>query len=724
MGRFSRSRCVWLGAGSMLALACSPALAQTSPPGAPANSPASAPAGADATSFPTIFFAPYNPVTAADMVARVPGFELRDGDDRRGFGAAAGNLLINGERPSSKTAASELLKRIPAGNVVRIDVLSGSDANSDVRGQSQLVNVVLAAASKQTSSTTFVAGLRYLQFSSRAAWVLQASKTFVLSPRAEIAIDLQAPNLLGRGESREILVDRVGTITGSRFQIGQPDNASLQAAANLRWRPTTRDSVHVNLQFVPAWNASDAEQVEYAPSGALRNSLTGRTEYDHNHTAELGGDWEHRLAPSLTAKLITLVSQASVDQHDRFDVFAAPATTLVRTQDRSTTSGERIVRGQLKWTHAAHTLEFGTEGAFNYRDTTLDIVSQPTGGVATHVPLAVAAARVEETRGEAFVTDVWTASSRLAVEGGVNVEVSRIAQTGDQIQQRQFRYVKPRVSATYTFSPRSILRVSLLRDVAQLDFTEFSSAVDFVNTASTQGNPNLKPEKAWKSRVEWEQRLAERTSITIAAFADRVEDVHDLIAINGFDAYGNIGVGRRLGVELRANTPLDRLGLHNAELRFNGLYQQTRVTDPITGQTRSFSVPVERQGSVPGSPTLNAGNKDWAYVVNFRQNRPRLSSSWGAAVIQWSGRAEYRRAEIIESVRPEPRLDLYFETTAVKPVTMRISVNNLMVTAENRTRTFYVGGRGSNTIQKAELRHTNGGPEGTRVLGFQVSGKF
>ena len=68
--------------------------------------------------FEGAFFKQYNPVTAADIVNRVPGFEIDDGEALRGFGATAGNVLVNGERPSSKVMISEQLKRIPADSVL------------------------------------------------------------------------------------------------------------------------------------------------------------------------------------------------------------------------------------------------------------------------------------------------------------------------------------------------------------------------------------------------------------------------------------------------------------------------------------------------------------------------------------------------------------------------------------------------------------------------------
>lgn len=719
MGYSSAARRAGVGAVSLLALAQAATAARA------AEQAQAEVAKAAPTAFPASFFAQYNPITAADIVARIPGFDLRDGDDRRGFGSGSGNLLINGERPSSKTVPSELLKRIPAANVVRVELLSGSDAGSDVRGQSQIVNVVVNQAAGGGGATSFAAGLRHIQYSNRIAWTLQASRTFALSPKADLSVDLQGPTLMGRGVYRERLLSGGGVLQGWRYQASQSQNITAQGSAQLAWRPTTADTVNLNLQFVPTWNGTDIAQYEALANNALKTSLAGRTDYENNYTAELGGNWEHRFSPALSVKLIGLVSDASVDQTDRFDIHTAPASDLTRTQDRSTRSGERIGRAQVRWAAApGHTFEFGAEGAFNFRDTSLDITNQVAGGPPIPVPLAVANARVEEVRGEVFAGDVWQATPALTLEAGLNFETSRISQTGDQQQERDLSFLKPRFSATYDAGPRGTLRFSMLRDVAQLDFAEFSSAVDFVNASSIQGNPDLVPETAWKAKLEWDMRLGRRAALTVAAFADKVQDVHDLVDIGGFDAYGNIGDGTRFGAEVRGMVPLAAVGLPNAELRFSGLYQQTRVTDPITGEKRSFSVPLERQDTASGSPTLNAGNKDWAYLFNFRDNLPSISSSWGVTLFQWAGRSEYRRAETIDYVRSKPRMDLFFETTLIKPVTVRLYVNNLLVSSDERTRTFFVGDRDTGVVQRVEVRDSYGGPEGSRAFGFMISGRF
>lgn len=711
----------WLAGAALIVGAAwvADASAQTAP-----TASVAATAQSDTTSFPAAYFAAYNPVTAADMVSRIPGFELRDGDDRRGFGGTAGNLLINGERPSSKATPSDLLKRISATDVARIDVVAGTNAQSDVRGQSQFVNVI-TRTTKKSASTSYTLGVRNIQFSNRFAWITQISSSIPLGPKADLSVDLQSPTIFGRAVNRDVLLSSAGTVTGSRLFVARPTYIGLQGSARLRWKPNAQNVVNFNAQYTPNWNVADSFQVETLPNGYLSASILGRTEYPQNYGLEVGADWDHRINSSLSTKLIVLVSNGELDQWDSFDIYNAPTTRLTRIQDRMIQSGERIVRGRLKWTaSSAHTLEFGAEGAFNFRDTNLTITNQFPGKAPTPVLLPVADARIEETRVEVFASDIWTVSPRLNIETDLNIEASRITQSGDQQQQRDFKYIKPRLIATYTLSPDTALHASLIRDVSQLDFAEFSSAVDFVNTSTILGNPSLRPEKAWKMRLEWESRLTARTAVTAAAFYDRIEDVHDLVVLNGQDAYGNIGNGRKLGVEVRASMPLSGVGIPNAELRLSGLVQQTRVTDPLTGKERSFSIPMERQGTPGGAMVLNGGNKDWAYVVNFRQNLPTLKSSWGVIMTQWAGRQEYRLAEAYDYVRKEPRVDLFVETTAFKPVTTRVFASNIFTSTETRTRSFYAGSRASGRVSRSEIRESDGASEASRVIGVQVSGHF
>jgi hypothetical protein len=165
------------------------------------------------------------------------------------------------------------------------------------------------------------------------------------------------------------------------------------------------------------------------------------------------------------------------------------------------------------------------------------------------------------------------------------VETSRIRQSGDAEQARSFTFVKPRMVATWNRSPGDQLRLRLERDVAQLDFTEFASAVSLFDGTVDLGNPDLAPERTWRAQLDWERRLGPKALVTLSAFYEQVEDVQDQIPVAGqFDAPGNIGDGRRYGVKLDVLAPLDRVGLPRGELRVRTLLQDTRVQDPVSAR--------------------------------------------------------------------------------------------------------------------------------------------
>jgi hypothetical protein len=685
------------------------------------------------------YFGAYNPVTAFDMVSRVPGFEIDDGESRRGFGATAGNVLVNGERPSSKTTISDQLKRIPAGSVIRVELISGSSSNSDVRGQTQLVNVVVRKATVADSPTTFVLAARHIQYSDRIGWTAQVSRSIPLGDDAELALDFQVPNLRGRTEGFEAVRNGAGVLTEVRDAYGQPNNIGLQGSAVLKWRPTARDNINLNVQVGPTWNTTGNASYDFRPNGALARALTGRSEYENNYSGEFGADWEHRFSDTLSAKAIGLISTSNVDQSDEFRIFFPPGTSVVREQQRQTEGGERVGRVALTWLPAAgHTLEFGGEVAYNFRDTALDIQQSLNGGPAVDVPLAISDTLVEELRGEAFVTEVWNVTKALTLEAGFTFEASRITQSGDEAKEREFTYPKPRLVGTYALPNGDQLRASIERDVSQLDFSEFASSVNVIDNSSLRGNPNLKPEQTWKSRIEWEHRFGKRGALTLAAFHNAIEDVRDFVAIdaagnlvtgsatppNVGDGIGNIGDGTRTGVEVRGTLPLSFIGLNTAELRFSGLVQESEVTDPWTGEKRAISINSERTGSPSGAAVLNGGDKDWAYIISYRHELPSLSSAWGSNLLQWSAREEYRYDEIIEYERPDPRLEFFYETTAIKPFTVRFFLNNIFSPPETRVWTFYTANRAVGAVREVWTRKNKGGPEGTRSFGVQVSGRF
>lgn len=156
------------------------------------DQPAPAPAqGTRTTAYDAGFFAQYAPSTALDIARRVPGFTLELGDtDRRGFAGSAGNVVINGARPSSKAETLETtLARVPARSVVRVEVGPGDLYGSEYSGKSQVLNVILSAQGGFDGNATVAARRIYTGHitptGSASAMIKRGASTFNLSADTE-----------------------------------------------------------------------------------------------------------------------------------------------------------------------------------------------------------------------------------------------------------------------------------------------------------------------------------------------------------------------------------------------------------------------------------------------------------------------------------------------------------------------------------------------------------
>src|SRR5262249_3684516 len=81
------------------------------------------------------------------------------GVDVRGFTGTAGNVVINGARPSTKSETLDvLLNRIPASRVIRVEVGPGDLFGADYSGKSQVANLILKEDGGIAGNATISAG--------------------------------------------------------------------------------------------------------------------------------------------------------------------------------------------------------------------------------------------------------------------------------------------------------------------------------------------------------------------------------------------------------------------------------------------------------------------------------------------------------------------------------------------------------------------------------------
>lgn len=662
---------------------------------------------APAQSYAQDFFTTFNPVTAEDMIRRIPGFTLDNGDNRRGFGGTAGNVLINGERPSSKTPLGDQLARISARDVLRIDVYSGASERGEASGQTLLADVRLRPR-EAGATNTYVLQASQLDPSGSINPLIVLTSGFKAGD-VSFNLALQAqPSRRGRIEYAK----HVDTAAGARVSDGQEflqgHYWEYKLSGRASWKPSESDAFNINAQLTPSRDGRHTFSQTYTPAGALTQTDNSRVTGDNAWAAELGADWERRLSAEASFKVIGLASSKHTGSSERYSTrFAGPAfrNTLI---ERSADSGEYVTRGVFSWKpDKSHAVDFGGEFAFNYLDSGLDVRVQ-TGAGATNATPPVANTRVEESRAEAFISDKWRLSDTLRLEAGLTVETSTITQSGDAAQERSFTYVKPRLGMIWAVDQATELRALLERDVAQLDFTEFASAVSLFDGTVDLGNPDLEPERTWRAQLDLEHRFGAKGVVVVSLFNDEVDAVQDQIPIAGlFDGPGNLGSGRRTGARLDATAPLDAIGLRGGELRVKGSVQKTTVDDPVTGETRRFSQ-----------------EPDWSYSIDYRQALPDLKMAWGALYERADKIQIFRLKELRTTQWDDPNLDFYIETTAIPGMLVRFTVSDVLRPQEVRERRFFTPDRSRPTnLSTVETRSAIGG-YGTRSYAIRVSGRF
>lgn len=204
-----------------------------------------------AQSYAADFFAPFNPVTAEDMIRRLPGFSLDGGDDRRGFAGAAGNVLINGERPSSKTALAEQLSRISARDVLRIDIRVGGGDGTDVSGQTMIADVRLRPR-EAGATNTFVAQASQLNPSESINPLIVLTSGFKAGD-VNVNVALQAqPSRRGRIEYEKETRNGAGALVSQGPEFLQGSYWEYRMSGRASWKAGESDAFNVNLQATPS----------------------------------------------------------------------------------------------------------------------------------------------------------------------------------------------------------------------------------------------------------------------------------------------------------------------------------------------------------------------------------------------------------------------------------------------------------------------------------------
>lgn len=686
MGQRLGTGLVQLGTAAFALLTVSEeAMAQTAV--APAPAAATSSTGTDGRDiYEAAYFTQYAPSTALDIVQRIPGFSLDSGDaDVRGFGGAAGNLVIDGARPSAKSDSLQtILSRIPASRVLRVEVGSGDLFSAEYSGRPRVANLVLRDDG----------GL-----SGTIEGRVMRDHTGILAPQGSVSALLRSGRstfTASLGYENEDFVERgtdtlralpSGTIT--EFRIKQNDIRDQEWFGTASWAFDGGTNRTANLNGRYERNRFTLRQTNNVQPavGVERNDRL--SDLARNTQWEIGGDVTRPLAGG-GIKLIGLYRTVSADsRNDSFNIVAGNVTGGF-LQFVDTRRDEAV--GRLVWNRAnvgGWSLETGVEGAFNRLDSNVDLFSVTGSGTQIPIDLTVDEAVVSEYRGEAFVNAGRALSPKLRLDVGLTYETSRLTVRGDAEAERSLRFLKPKLSLDWRPGDGWRMQASLTRTVAQLDFDDFVGAAELANDRVDGGNPDLLPQRAWEVRASVERPVLGDGRVQIAFVYDRISLLQDRVPIDGGgDAPGNLGNGRRLALSGTVDVPLAALGLTGARFTATGVIRDTSVRDPYTGLKRDFS-----------------GPSRWYAELGFRQDLGKIA--YGINYYGQPRNRVFRRNEIDSFDGQEPFLIAFAEYRATPKTTVTVTVENLLDVSSTRKRLFFTPDRTTPTPSLVEDRERN-----------------
>lgn len=627
------------------------------------------------------FFADAHPNTAMDMVMRLPGFSFDGGADVRGFAGAAGNVLVDGARPTSKQDnLQSVLNRIPASQVDHLEVIRGGALGIDMQGRTVIANVVRKAGSGLQTVASVANGAYY---NGRQA----PSGRLELSRREDgrtLEGSLVASHFVddGAGDGPRVRTDAAGaTLVRSDLHANAGGNEATATGAYET--PLGDGKFRVNGLFsYNNYNDDEDDHLSF-PAPALE-TLRDR---QHREKTELGVHYEQPLSPRTKLELLAV-------QQVRWNHYRSAFTTAVEADvfRETDTAGESIARAVVRFERDPKlSLEGAVEGAFNIQKSDSRFAVN-----GADIPLPAAKVTVSEKRGEASLSATWKPAPKVVVEAALRAEISNIASTGDAVLEKTLFYPKPRLLLTWSPDAADQVRLRLERKIGQLNFSDFAASSNLSAGQVRAGNPDLKPWQAWEAEAVYEKHFGKAVAVLTLRRA-WINDVVDRIPIYDgsggvFDAPGNIGAAVQNDLALDITLPLDHLGLKHGQIKANGGVRDSRVTDPTTGQMRRIS-----------------GQRPFNYAAHFTHNLPMLKVNWGIDVYNRWTQTLYRFNEI-DVYKLKTWVDIFVEYTPRPDTSFRLQVDNIGSRGFQRVLYVYPGPRNTNSLAYVDDRRQDFGP--------------
>lgn len=638
--------------------------------------------------FPAGFFTSFHPNSALDMVKRIPGFTFAPGDATlRGMAEAAGNVVIDGKRIADKNfTLDQVLDRIPAGQVDRIVLIRGGAPGIDMLDQPMVANVIRKADAKSTTAVT-VSNASYADGRIAPGITIERSGSLGGGKSLSLSASLSRYVELDKGDGHRL---RTGA-NGDSIQQAWVDAASggLTGYAQGTFEaPAWKGQLRLNGTITWTDYRDHQRDTQYAP-------ILVMSRLDENLGGLGGGQFGAEMGAHFSRNVGDLASETTallrLGRKSYSSLLSAP--DKVTAFDEHDRTSEALLRSQFRYTASGtFSAAFSVEGAYNRLDTN-SLLSFNDFPIA----LPDAQARVTEARGEVGAQATWQGTARLQIESGAHFEASQIRADADQRQQRTYIYPKPFARIAWSPTPAQQIRVRIEREVGQLDFANFIAAATLDKGSVSSGNATIRPNNAWVAEAAYEWRLG-GAAVSLTYRHSWLRDAIDRVPVQPvdggvpFDAPGNIGSGHEDDLIGDITLPLHTLGLAHAQLKLDGTWRRSRVTDPTTGEERPISL-----------------QKPYEFTADLHQDIPRWKAAWGAKLDAGWSTHTYLFDEI-DLNRANALLTIFADYTPRPNLSFHIEASDVLGRRYRRVINLYNGLRGSAPLAYRDDRSLRLGP--------------
>lgn len=651
------------------------------------------------------YFNQYSPVSVNDMIDRIPGIGLAlnrgGGGNRRGLGSGANEILINGQRITGKENAGRAqLSRISANQVQYIEIIRGTSDELDIRGGGQVVNIVLLDTPSRSSISAEV-NMDRLQDGTvePGAKLSYSGQTGAFNYLFHIETEPRYENRRSVESSRNFN----GALLETRRENRDREQNDFETSFNLGYQ-FENSIVQFNGLYGESSPQTDIDRrINNFEAGTVLSALERETNNSERSNWEIGGDYEYKFGNGSKYRLLFIVNERESEfARDRYQVDGT-------TEEKNLflfSSGrdqERIIRTSYTWDLARNQgFELGVERAQTIRDNGLRLGLAGTGETSpAHgglVPIQIdnAFSTIEEIRYENFVAHNWQLNNRMALESSLIYELSTITQTGDVTNERDFDFIRPKVDYRFDITGSLQFRATIEKNVSQLSFSDFSSSSDGSDDDQNiqAGNPEIMQEQAWNYSLNLEYRLPNNTGVlNSSVFYRDIKDHIDRVDVstgpdNLQSARGNIGDGKRYGINLDASTRLGFWGVPDALLSLGFGMQDSKVQDPFLNIDRRMR-----------------HNSRWFGRANFRHDITAWDLSYGFSYFNSAQDGSGRTTIDIKDIERELGdygLNGFIEKKAFGGITFRFDMQNANDSQRCRERIRFDGATAAGIVKEIE----------------------